>query len=217
MHLGKYDERFMINHIRKIYNRIDSLFDRAAITEKIQLTRETSGVDQPVTAGLAFGNVLPVARGFDRKAILKLITSPQGVDQHGNSTHWEFFFDLVQRRAQLAAEWKMTWDEKTDRHGPVQIAITVNPFPPVDSPIRRMVGDGQLLHKQMIGMWKQELRRRSALPHSFRDTNMVIVELVKQGLDITITEFSLHTGMSPKGQPNWIAQTRDGSHLVPFV
>jgi hypothetical protein len=207
----------MIERIRSLYNKIDNLFDRRSITEKIQFSREIPNQAQVVPAGQAFANVLPIAREFDRKAVLKSIVSQQGTDSSGRSAHWEFFFDLVDRRAQLAAEWKLAWDERADRYGPAQVAITVNPFPPPDSPMRIMVQDGRLLHQQLIGIWKQELARRPVLTDRFRDSNVAITELVQQGLDLASMEFSLHTDASQHGQASWIAATRYKSYSTSFA
>jgi hypothetical protein len=207
----------MLNNFRKFYNSVDRFFDRRAISEKIQFSRDIPGEDRPKTAGQALAVTQPVASEFDRRAQLKLIASQQGVGADGTSVHWEFFFDLPDRRAQLAAEWKLTWNETADRHGKAQIVITVNPFPPADSPVRRMAQEGQLLHKQMVGMWEQELRRRPTLPHRFRDTDLVMSDFSKQGLDPSQSEFSLCTGQSSEGRPCWIAQTRDKSYFAAFA
>jgi hypothetical protein len=204
----------MIQRIRSLYNKIDGFLDRRAVTEIIQFTRTIPNAGQPVTAGQAFVNILAIALEFDRKAILKLIVAQQGVDRAGNSRHWEFFLDLPDRRAQLSAEWKLAWDEKADRHGPAQVTVTVSPFPPPDSPLRRMVQDGTLLRQQMIGMWKQEQARRPALSHRFRDSDAAMTEFVQQGLDPTVTEFSLHTGSSSGDHSQWVAETRDKSHFT---
>ena len=207
----------LATRFRKIYNAIDSLFDRSAISHKMQTSRESAGDKRPKTAGQALEAILPAVNRFDRKALLKLIVSQQGIDPQGASAHWEFFFDLVNRQAQLVCEWKLTWDEKADAHGALRIEITVNPFPPTDSPIRQMVRDGQLLHRQLSGMWKQEVQRTPPLPRRFRDTDLAIADFSKQGLDPTLTEFSLRAGRSPEGKVNWIAQTRDKSYFAAFA
>jgi hypothetical protein len=71
-----------------------------------------------------------------------------------------------------------------------------------------MAKEGKVLHRQLVGLWKEETRRVSYLPDNFRDTDIVAADLSKQGLDLTQVEFSLSTGRSPEGHPSWIAQTR---------
>jgi hypothetical protein len=207
----------MIDNFRKFYNSVDRFFDRRAISEKIQFSREIPGDDQPKTAGRAFAQIVPMVRKFDRKAQLKLIVSQQGVDAHGTGTHWEFFFDLPGLRAQLACEWKLTRDEKADGYEMAHVTITVNPFPPADSLIRQMVRNGQLLQRQLIGMWQQEMKRTPALSHRFRDSDLAMADFSKQGLDPSVVEFSLRTGRSPEGHLSWIAQTRDRSYFSAFA
>jgi len=207
----------MIDNFRKFYNSVDRFFDRRAISEKIQLSREIPGDENPKTAGRTFAAILPMVREFDRQAQLKLIVSQQGVDAHGTGSHWEFFFDLPDRRAQLVCDWKLLQDEKTDSYLQPRIEIVVNPFPPVDSPVRGMVRDGQLLQRQLIGMWQQEVKRTPALSHRFRDSDLAIADFSKQGLDPTQSEFSLRTGRSAEGHPGWIAQTGDRSYFAAFT
>lgn len=195
---------------------MDSLFDRSSISKNISFSQELGGGTHPKTAKGALELTLPAARKFDRKARLKMIVSQKGVDQHGDSAHWEFFFDLPGRQAQLVCEWKLTWDEKADAYGPPRIEITVRPFPPPESPIRQMVRDGHLLHRQLAGMWRSELNRLPTLPYSFRDTNSIIADFMKQGLDITQMEFSLSTGLSPEHGISWMAQTGNKTYYAVF-
>lgn len=164
----------------------------------------------------AYKSIQPIAQKLDRQAHLRSISSQEGLDKDGASSHWEFFFDLPQRRARLICDWFLPWNEATDNFGPATIEVVVNPFPPLDSPLRQLVKEGKLLHRQLIGLWKQECRRSSYLPSRFRDTDTVVAEFRQQGLDVTQVEFSLHTGQSPEGRPSWIAQTRRDRYYAAF-
>jgi hypothetical protein len=207
----------MSDSLRRIYNAVDLLFDTRAISQESRYSRVSGESGFPITALQAFDNILPIALGLDRQARLKMIVSQQGVSVDGASAHWEFFFDLRQRRAQLVCEWSLSWDEKADDYGSASIEVAVKPFPPPDSSIRRAVREGKLLHRQMAAMWDQECKRRSDLPNKFRDTKVVVADFLQQGLDITQVEFSLSTGQSPQGQLAWIAQTRDTAYYSAFA
>lgn len=198
----------MITKFRRLYNALDCFFDRQAISQEIRFSQDAGDEKQPKTARQALEVVLPAAKKFDRQARLKLIVSQQGIDSNGTSAHWEFFFDLVSHRAKLVGEWVLTWDNKADNYGPSRLEVTVRPFPPADSPIRQLVREGHLLHRQLAGMWRQAQERLPDVPRRFRDTNVVLADFSQQGLDLTLAEFSLCTGQTPEGRLCWMAQTR---------
>jgi hypothetical protein len=50
----------------------------------------------------------------------------------------------------------------------------------------------------------------------FRDTDVAAADFIKQGLDVTQMEFSLHTGQEPGGGMRWIAQTRRDTYYAAF-
>jgi len=201
---------------RRLYNSIDSFFDRRAILEEVHLTHEIEGEAQPRTARQAFEKVRPLAKKLDRKAELKMIVSQQGIDREGESNHWEFFFDLVDRKAKLVCVWMLVWDQQKDKFGSSRLETTILPFPSPDNPIRKMVHDGQLLYQQLAIMWRRECERLPSIPDDFRDTKEVIPALIEQGLDILLTEFSLSTGQSLEGNGSWKIQTRDKTFYVPY-
>jgi hypothetical protein len=207
----------MSDTFRRIYNMVDQIFDTRAISQESRLSRDDGFCELPKTALQAFNRILPFVSKLDRLARLKLIVSQQGLSLDGTSSHWEFFFDMPLRRAQMTVEWVLSWDEATGDYGPARIESIVKPFPPVDSPIRQAVREGKLLHRQMINMWKQEYERRPGLPNKFHDSNFVMADLLQQGLDASQYEFSLSTGQSPQGQMSWIAQTRDITYFSPFA
>ena len=206
----------MSDTLRRLYNKIDILFDRRAISQEDRFSRVLENVNQPRTASLAFKSILPVARKIDRKARLKSILSQQGIDGNGTSSYWEYFFDLPTRRAQLLCEWSLPRNQLTDEYGAAVIEYLIKPFPPADSPIRQMVREGKLLHRQMIGLWQQERRRRPDLPFKFRGTDVALADFSQQGLDVSQIEFLLRTGQSPQGSHCWIAQTRKTTYYTAF-
>jgi hypothetical protein len=214
---GAWQEMKMVGDaLRRLYNKVDIQFDRQAITRQLRFSREIGGTGRPVTARVAFQSVQPIARQLDRQARLKSIVSQQGLNQDGASAHWEFFFDLSQRRTKLVCEWVLTWDEVRDAYGPATNENIAIPFPPPDSPLHQMVKEGKLLHRQLIGLWKQECRRTSYLPNKFRNTDEVSAEFSRQGLDLVKVEFSLSTGLSPEGHLSWIANSRRQQFFVAF-
>jgi len=207
----------MISKFRSLYNKIDRLFDPYAITQETNISRDFGMDKQPKTAKQALQMILPTVRKFDQKACLKSIVSQHGIDLHGTSAHWEFFFDLDRRKAKLTGEWALVWDDNADNYASSHIEVIVRPFPPADSPLRHMVQEGHLLYRQLAGMWKQERERRLDLPGRFRDTDVALADFSQQGLDVTLTEFSLSTGYSPDGRLCWIAQTRYKTYYVAFA
>jgi hypothetical protein len=206
----------MSDALRRLYNRVDGWFDRAALVRDVQVVR---GLQEPapVTARRAFEQAARSAREMDRAARLKMISAPGGVDASGASDRWEFLFDLPARRAKLSCTWFLEWDAQADRFGAAQIDAQARPFPPMDSPLRRLVAEGKLLHRQMIGLWAGERRRGPDLPDRFRDSNEVIGEFMARGLDVALHEFTLGTGLSPAGEISWVVHARGRSDYVRFA
>ena len=207
----------MIVKIRRLYNTVESFFDRLAISQELHYSQPAGKDLQSRTAGQAFKSILPVARKLDRLARLNMVISQQGIDQRGVSPHWEFFFSLPNRRAKLICEWVQPWDETEDNYSAPYIKATVTPFPPMDSRLRQLVRDGHLLHQQLIVMWRQEYKRLPNLPPHFRDSDAALVDFTRQGLDVTLTEFSMSTGQSPEGRLCWVAQTRNEKYYTAFT
>jgi hypothetical protein len=170
-----------------------------------------------LTARQALGWILPVVKELESHPILKMMVAPHGLDLAGASAHWEFLFDLENRRAKLVAEWALPWDESSDAFGPAQIQVRVRPFPPADSPIRQMVNTGKMLRLQLVTLWKQELERTPNLPLNFRDSDAALQEFIRKGLDPALTEFSLQTGRSPQGGICWMAQARRKTFTAPLI
>lgn len=199
----------MTDTVRRVYNVVDTLFDRHALTEELRVSRSGGSTNKPLTASPAFDLSLSIAREFDRGARLKLIASPDGVAQDGTSRRWEFFFDLPKRRAKMECDWYLPWDEATDDFGVARIDASVNPFPPRDSILRQMAREGKLLHQQLIGVWNEERQRKADLPHRFRDSDEIMLEFAQRGLDVTETEAILLAECKKGDPPYWVAQTKD--------
>ena len=207
-----------MDQLRRLYNVIDALFDRASLTENQQFTKTTYSGNIPVTAGQAFNECKKIVMDFDRKACLMLIVSPDGaIRSDGTSSRWEFFFDLPRRRAKMVIIWSLPWSDKSDDFAQAKIDVTVNPFPPPDSVQRQLVKEGKLLRKQLIGMWHKEHSRKPSLPHRFRDSDAVMMELARKGLDISQDEVTLKAENVTNKGPSWDAQSRSKSYQVSFV
>ena len=82
----------MIETLRRLYNRIDRLFDYRTLNQEIRFSRDLAESDQ-VTARQAFAVALEAAKELDRNPHLKLIVG-HDVNQDGTAWKWEFFFDL---------------------------------------------------------------------------------------------------------------------------
>jgi hypothetical protein len=203
--------------VRRLYNRIDRFFDRQSLTQELRSSRELKEGNNPQTARPVFERVWQAAQELDRKACLKMIVSPGGVDQAGASARWEFFFDLPRRRAKLECNWFLPWVTERDSFGSAHLELIARPFPPVNSPLRQMVNEGTLLYRQLAGFWEEERRRSPDLPLHFRNSDEVIVALIQQGLNLLEDEFSLGTGQSPQGSLAWVAQTRGRDFYTALV
>lgn len=206
----------MSDDLRRRYNRVDRLFDWRAIREPVHMTHRAGDTRTPLTALQALKFTRPFATQLDRQARLKLIVAQAGLLSSGASPHWEFFFDLPTRRAKLVCEWFLAWNEASDGYDPAQVTVTVNPFPPPDSPVHQMVQEGKLLHQQLVGMWRQERRRTPDLPTRLYDSDHAMADFIRQGLDPAQEEFSLSTSRSPQGQMSWVAHTRAKSYFSPL-
>ena len=197
----------MIETLRRLYNAVDRLFDHGALKQEVQTSRDLIE-SHPVTARNAFEVVWQAARQLDHNPHLKLIVGHE-VNPDGTARRWEFFFDLPTRRAKLACDWSLTWDASKDGFGRGRLIITAQPFPPAESIYYQIVRDGKLLHRQLIGLWNQELRRSPKLPLRFKDSSDVMAEFLQQGLDPAEAEFSFGTVQRSTGRPGWMARTRD--------
>ncbi len=207
----------MIDKLRKIYNKIDTIFDRSALESEINRSYRLRAENKPVTAKTAFRLALLEAKRLDKHAALKMIVAPDGVDPTGKAIRWEFFFDLIQQRAKLICEWFLSWDAEADSFGPPQLVVKANPFPPADSPLHQLVSEGKLLHRQLNGFWQQERRRQPDLPHQFRDSDEALAALIRQGLSFDQEVTLSTTEHSSENESYWVAKSRYDTFLVNFT
>lgn len=199
-------------------NRFDKTLDRRSLKEVVRISRETGEGAAPVTARDAFRTCLKAARTLDRGARLRLIAAPKiATGEDGTSRTWDFHFHLPRRRAQMACRWELPFDEAADDFGAARLDATATPFPAPGTPISTLVDQGKMLYRQLNGLWLQERRRGSDLPHRFRDSDEVLAELGAQGLDPLAEEFTLGTRANAAAAPVWTAATRDTTWETPFV
>jgi len=205
-----------VSKARKYYNRVDRFFDRTALREKQVFAHDLIAAGRPLTATEAFRHSLAAARRFDPHPQLKMIVCSAGLDSAGRSSRWGFSFDLPRRRAQASIDWILAWDENTDSYGKASIEGTVRPFPEIGGVTHRMVEDGDLLYRQLAGLWEKELKRLPALPHDFKDSDQAIRELARSGLDLSSSEVTLTAKGRHGSPPRWQAQTRHNTYETGF-
>lgn len=198
----------MSDRYRQIYNSIERALDFRELRQEKRLLHERGAPGQRLTASRALSLVLPPVRRIDRDAMLKMIAAPDGTGVDGTSGRWEFSFDLPRRRAKVGAAWFLQWDDELDEYGSARIEVVARPFPPMDSVIRTMVDEGKLIYPQLKAFWRKERRRVPDLRRSFRDSDVAIADLIRQGLSPEEVEFSLATRAASDQAPVWVAQTR---------
>ena len=138
----------MSDFLRRLYNQVDSAFDRRTLEIERRYSRPGGNAKRPVTAAGAFARVKPLASELDRGALLKSIVSQAGADRNGASPRWEFAFDLPARRAQLYCVWSLPLEASADDYGPALVEANARPFPAPDSPLRLLAREGKLLNRQ---------------------------------------------------------------------
>jgi hypothetical protein len=207
-----------VERLRRALNRFDQTLDRRTMKEVTRISRETGEGAAPATAGEAFRTCLKAARSLDRGARLRLIAAPNTATcEDGTSRTWDFHFHLPRRRAQLACRWELPFDEGLDDFGPARLTATATPFPAPGALLMTLVDQGKMLYRQLNGLWLQERRRGRDLPHRFRDSREVVVELREKGLDALSREFSLGTRTEAGAPPVWTAATPDTTWETPFA
>lgn len=197
----------MSDELRRVFNRFDRLFDRRAIAEERTEVHPLPDVVGPCSARVAFGIAHRAARAVDRGARLKMIVAPNGLFVDGTSDRWDMAFDLPDRRAKLACDLQLL--EADDGAGwTATLTVTIRPFPAEGGLLRRMVDEGKLLHRQLLGHWREEMRRTPDLPSTFKDSDAALEELRSQGLDPIVMEFSFGSTFDAHGVPSWRAAGR---------
>lgn len=197
------------DNLRRLYNRLDSALDRTALREERRAQHELRLPAAPLRARAALALVLPHARRFERRPILKGVAAETGLQPDGSAATWDFFFDLPTKRAKLAFHLEVDVEDGSS----ATLYSKAWPYPVANSPFRRMAEEGRILYRQLASHWRQELARTPEVSLSFRDSDAVLADLTKAGLD-TSSEFSLSTGVRPGGQQGWHAQTRHAEYWV---
>lgn len=197
--------------LRRLYNSIDKIFDRGALEKEERFTRSGLTTSGALTMGAVYALCQNIAQEFEFRPCLTMIAAPEGTDRMGMALRWEFFFDLPKRRARLECAWTMREDGQD-----AQIDVTARPFPPADSPLRKQVEAGQLLRRQLAGMWLSERGRRPCLPRRFYNSDQAMIKIVQQGFDPAKEEFNLTAKFTDGGQACWVLQAREKTYQVPF-
>ena len=198
--------------LRRIYNKIDAVFDRGALEKEHRFTRSALTTHGSLTLGAVYALCQNIAGEFDDKPRLTLAAAPEGTDRNGAGRRWELFFYLPKRRAVLECAWIMPENEEEE----ARIEVTARPFPPEDSSLRTMVAQGKLLRRQLIGMWQAELHKHPELPRHFHNSDRALIKFVQQGLDPAAEEFSLTAKYVDGRQANWVLKTREKTYQIPF-
>lgn len=141
---------------------------------------------------------------FDKSAILRSISAPQGVDEEGKAAAWDFSFDAPTRRAQAIFEWRVL--QSPDRHAwhDTQLTCKLMPFPPVASPVHRIVSSGFSSDRLLEGAWKSMRDVAVDMPLDFSDSSEAVAWLKKRGLSWE-GMLALHTEVQNE-RVQWVAR-----------
>lgn len=200
------------NALRRLYNSIDGLFGRGGLKEEQRFTRSALTTSGQLTLGAVYALCQNIAQEFEARPRLTMVAAPEGTDRFGAARRWELFFHLPKQRALLECVWVIT--EKDEEEA--RIDVVARPFPPADSPLRKMVEQGKLLRRQLTGMWREELNKHPALPQHFYNSDAALNKFVQQGLDPATEEFSLTAKYTDGGEACWVLQTHDKTYQAPF-
>ena len=194
-----------MSRLRALYNSVDAWFDRRALVASMDANINIPSVTKPQTAAAALSVCRPHVAMVEGNARLKGIVCNQGdLSADGRSHHWEYFFDLPLRRGKLVCTFNVPEDGQA-----AQVILQASPFPAPDSALREQVKSGDILHRQLIGLWQRELRRRPILPQSFRDSDVAVHDFLQQGADLSQEPFVLLTEYDSYGHHHWILEGRE--------
>lgn len=199
----------------RLLNRIDRRLDGSSLHEATQFNERLPGGGVPCLVSHALERSVQEAHRYDDGARLKHVIAPQGTAADGAARRWEFVFDLPQRRAKLLTQWFLDGDAKFGRFGRECFDASVRPFPPADHPLSVAIAEGKARYTLAAAAWRDERRRTPDLPLELRDSDAVIVDLQRQGLQVE-AGFSLRNAMLDNGTAIWLAQTRDASFHCKF-
>jgi len=208
---------FLGNTLRRLYNSVENRMDKRVLNQDVRTVHKLSGGRVPLTACESLTKVWPIVQEMDEAAHLKSVSTPNGVDAQGRSSRWNFHFELHNRRARLQCCWLLPWSEAKEEYGLPILDARAKPFPPEDSVYRQMVSQGKMLCRELTELWLQERKRRPDLPLNFRDSDIVIRELIQKGLDIAANRFTLSSCKTSTGQLSWLAKVEDYAFYTEFL
>ncbi|MEM7245166.1 MAG: hypothetical protein AAF533_07465 [Acidobacteriota bacterium] len=197
----------MSDTLRRWYNRIDRLFDRGALEEPRDEVREEPAAE-PLSARDAFALLLPLVRAHDRRPVLTQVAASESVEPCGRASRWEMAWALPRCRAFASADWALQHDVAGEPRSS-RVELRLRPHAPAGGSLRQAVDEGRLLHRQLVGSWRDEMRRRGSLPADFRDSTEVAPRLFGGVLDPADDELSLALERDPgDGHVTWVARGR---------
>ena len=199
------------NALRRIFNAVETIFDGGGLKQEQRFTRSALTTSGALTLGAVYALCQNIAQDMEARPRLTMVAAPEGTDRFGAARRWELFFHLPKQRATLECAWMIFEDDQQE----ARIDCVARPFPPADSPLRKMVDEGKLLRRQLHGTWHEELRKHPALPKHFYNSDAALNKFVQQGLDPAKEEFSL-TAKYDNRAALWVLQTRDKTYQVPF-
>lgn len=208
---------FFGNTIRRIFNSFEYRMDKRVLNQEVRSVHRLNGGKTPLTACEALSKIWPVVQDMDENAFLKSVSSPTGVDINGKSARWNFNFELQNRRARLQCFWLLPWDDREGDYGQSILDARAKPYPPEDSVYRQMVSQGRILCRELNVLWQAERKRRPDLPLHFRDSDVVVRELVQKGLDVDAHNFTLSSVKTIHGKLNWLAKVDDYAFFADFL
>ena len=197
--------------LRRLLNSIDRRLDRNSLHEPLTRNERPPGGGVPCLVSHALEQAVKTAHQFDPDARLKHVLAPQGVARDGAARRWEFVFDLPQRRAKLLSQWYLDGDPKFGRFGRECFDASLRPFPPPESPLAQAVAQGRLPYSQCTAAWREERRRTPDLPLGLRDSDAVMGDLLRLGLQVDAGDWVLRNALLQPGGHVWLAQIGDTS------
>lgn len=201
--------------LTRALNRIDRALDHTSTSKPVVVNERLRGGGVPCLATHALERSVREAHRHDEGARLKHVLAPQGAAADGAARRWEFVFDLPLRRAKLLSQWYLDGDAKFGRFGRECFDATVVPFPPPDHPLTLALAAGKARYAQCAAAWREERRRTPDLPLELRDSDVLMADLQRQGLQVD-QGFSLRNAVTQAGVPIWLAQARDASFYCKF-
>lgn len=124
--------------------------------------RKPSVASAPLSAQEAWMEVLPIVQKFDSQARLRAVQS-EGAQEDGRAAGWEFHIDGLTRRAKGVFKWRLC-------EGKGELVRELAPFPPIGSPVHRVVSSGYGSAKLLDAAWEKMREGAIDLPRDFEDS-----------------------------------------------